>query len=58
VPRKDLIGPVFATYWPPGRITLRTMLPATPFLGLLLAWPRRGRRRVPDRSTRLNRNPR
>jgi signal peptidase I len=23
VPRKDLIGPVFATYWPPGRISLR-----------------------------------
>jgi signal peptidase I len=23
VPRKDLIGPVFATYWPPNRISLR-----------------------------------
>lgn len=23
VPRKDLIGPVFATYWPPTRISLR-----------------------------------
>jgi signal peptidase I len=23
VPRKNLIGPVFATYWPPGRISLR-----------------------------------
>ena len=23
VPRKNLIGPVFATYWPPNRITLR-----------------------------------
>jgi signal peptidase I len=23
VPRKDLIGPVFATYWPPKRISLR-----------------------------------
>jgi signal peptidase I len=23
VPRKDLIGPVFATYWPPSRISIR-----------------------------------
>ena len=23
VPRSDLIGPVFATYWPPNRISLR-----------------------------------
>jgi signal peptidase I len=23
VPRKDLVGPVFATYWPPNRISLR-----------------------------------
>ena len=23
VPRKNLIGNVFATYWPPGRITVR-----------------------------------
>jgi signal peptidase I len=23
VPRKDLIGKVFATYWPPSRITIR-----------------------------------
>jgi signal peptidase I len=23
VPRKDLIGPVFMTYWPPNRISFR-----------------------------------
>jgi signal peptidase I len=23
VPRKNLIGPVFATYWPPNRISFR-----------------------------------
>ena len=27
VPRGNLIGPVFATYWPPKRLSLRTMLP-------------------------------
>jgi signal peptidase I len=26
VPRKNLIGPVFATYWPPRRLALRTIL--------------------------------
>ena len=45
VPRKDLIGPIFATYWPPGRISLRAMLPAAPFVGLLLVLPLRRRRR-------------
>jgi signal peptidase I len=28
VPRKNLIGPVFATYWPPKRLSLRAILPA------------------------------
>ena len=45
VTRKDLIGPVFATYWPPSRITIRAILPAAPILGLLLVWPLRRRRR-------------
>jgi signal peptidase I len=45
VPRKNLIGEVFATYWPPNRISLHTILPATPFLGLLLVMPLRRRRR-------------
>ena len=27
VPRDNLIGPVFATYWPPRRLSLRTILP-------------------------------
>jgi signal peptidase I len=45
VPRKNLIGKVFATYWPPNRISLHTILPATPLLGLLLVAPLRRRRR-------------
>jgi signal peptidase I len=45
VPRKNLIGKVFATYWPPNRISLHTILPATPLLGLLLVGPLRRRRR-------------
>ena len=28
VPRRNLIGPVFATYWPPKRLSLRAILPA------------------------------
>jgi signal peptidase I len=35
VPRKNLIGPVFATYWPPKRLSLHTVLPA---LGRALAF--------------------
>jgi signal peptidase I len=38
VPRKDLIGPVFATYWPPSRISLHVGLLALP-LGLLWMVP-------------------
>jgi signal peptidase I len=45
VPRENLIGEVFATYWPPNRISLHTILPATPLLGLLLVMPLRRRRR-------------
>jgi signal peptidase I len=45
VPRKNLIGPVFATYWPPSRISLHTILPGAPLLGLLLVVPLARRRR-------------
>jgi signal peptidase I len=45
VPRGNLIGPVFMTYWPPPRISLHTILPGTPLLGLLLLAPLRRRRR-------------
>jgi signal peptidase I len=46
VPRKNIIGEVFATYWPPNRISFHTILPATPLLGLLLVVaPLRRRRR-------------
>jgi signal peptidase I len=45
VPRSNLIGEVFATYWPPNRISFHTVLPATPLLGLLLVMPLWRRRR-------------
>jgi signal peptidase I len=45
VPRKDLIGKVFATYWPPNRISFHAILPASPWLGLLFVIPLRRRRR-------------
>ncbi len=44
VPRKNLIGKVFATYWPPTRISLHTILPGAPLLGFLLVIPLRRRR--------------
>jgi signal peptidase I len=45
VPRKDLIGEVFATYWPPTRISLHSIIPGSPWLGLLFLIPLRRRRR-------------
>ncbi len=45
VPRKKLIGKVFATYWPPNRLALHTILPSAPLLGFLLVVPLRRRRR-------------
>ena len=45
VPRKNLIGKVFATYWPPNRLSLHTILPGAPLLGFLLVVPLRRRRR-------------
>ena len=39
VPRKQLIGKVFATYWPPNRLALHTILPGAPLLGFLLMPP-------------------
>jgi signal peptidase I len=45
VPRKNLIGKVFATYWPPNRLSLHTILPEAPLLGFLLIVPLRRRRR-------------
>jgi signal peptidase I len=47
VPRGDLVGPVFATYWPPRRISLHTILPGAGLFGLLLVVPV-GRRRRSD----------
>jgi len=45
VRRSDLVGPVFATYWPPRRIALHALLPGAGLLGLLLAVPLPRRRR-------------
>jgi len=45
VPRKNLIGKVFATYWPPNRLSLHTILPGAPLFGFLLVVPLRRRRR-------------
>jgi signal peptidase I len=39
VPRSKLIGKVFATYWPPNRISLHTVLPGAGIVGLLLVLP-------------------
>ncbi len=44
VPRKNLIGEVFMTYWPPNRIAFHTIVPGVA-LGLLLVLPLRRRRR-------------
>ena len=46
VPRKDLIGKVFATYWPPTRISLHSIFPGLPWFGLLFVVPLRRRRRL------------
>ena len=45
VPRKNLIGEVFATYWPPNRISFHTIFQGLPFLGFLFVVPLRRRRR-------------
>jgi signal peptidase I len=39
VPRSKLIGKVFATYWPPNRISLHTILPGAGVVGLILVLP-------------------
>jgi signal peptidase I len=43
VPRKDLIGKVFATYWPPNRISFHAIFPDLPWLGLIVFVPMRRR---------------
>jgi signal peptidase I len=46
VPHKNLIGEVFATYWPPNRISIYSVYLSWGFLGLgLIRLPRRLRRR-------------
>ncbi len=46
VPKKNLIGEVFATYWPPNRISIYSVYVTFGFLGLgLLRLPRKLRRR-------------
>ncbi len=45
VPRKNIIGEVFMTYWPPNRISLHTIVPAGSWFGLVLLLPLRRRKR-------------
>ena len=45
VPRKNIIGEVFMTYWPPNRISFHTIFPVTSWIGLVFLLPLRRRRR-------------
>jgi signal peptidase I len=45
VPRKNIIGEVFMTYWPPNRISFHAIFPLPWFLGLFTLVPLRRRRR-------------
>jgi signal peptidase I len=45
VPRNDLIGEVFATYWPPNRISFHAIFPGSPWFALAFLVPLRRRRR-------------
>jgi signal peptidase I len=46
VPRKNIIGEVFMTYWPPNRISFHAIFPLRSWFGLVLLVPLRRRRRV------------
>jgi signal peptidase I len=48
VPRKNLIGEVFMTYWPPNRISFHALLPVGGWFGLVLLIPLCRRRRRSD----------
>jgi len=45
VPRKNIIGEVFMTYWPPNRISFHAIFPAPWWFGLVLLTPLRRRKR-------------
>jgi signal peptidase I len=49
VPRKNIIGEVFMTYWPPNRISFHAIFPVTSWIGLVFLIPLRRRRRTPVR---------
>ncbi len=46
VPRKNIIGEVFMTYWPPNRISFHVIFPGPWWAGLFLMLPLRRRRRT------------
>ena len=46
VPRKNIIGEVFMTYWPPNRISFHAIFPLPWFLGLFTLVPLRRRKRA------------
>jgi signal peptidase I len=45
VPRKNIIGEVFMTYWPPNRISFHAIVPGPWWLGLVFMLPLRRRKR-------------
>jgi signal peptidase I len=45
VPRKNIIGEVFMTYWPPNRISFHAIFPTSGWFGLIFLVPLRRRRR-------------
>jgi signal peptidase I len=48
VPRKNIIGEVFMTYWPPNRISFHTIAPSIGWFALLFTVPLRLRRKRPS----------
>ena len=46
VTRKNIIGEVFMTYWPPNRISFHAIFPLPWFLGLFTLVPLRRRKRA------------
>ena len=46
VPKKNIIGKVFMTYWPPNRISFHAIFPVTSWIGLVFLLPLRRRRRT------------
>ena len=48
VPRKNIIGEVFMTYWPPNRISFHAIAPELGWFSLVFLVPLRRRRKRPE----------